>query len=326
MRNQFTNPSLVRYGVDPADYHQQDIKRGDPRYVMSRSELCTFAACPSRWIHGYRFEETESTEWGDLMDCLVTDNARFESRFAIKPQFYLSDKGEEKKWTRAAKVCAAWEDEQGGKTLVKHEAMQEANSAVERLMKDPAIHSFLMCSKKQVMVTADWKDASGLVIPVKILVDLVPDPAHEMYGKCLGDFKTTRNAAPSKWTRAVSDLNYHAQAALYLDIYNAAKPEEDRVEFRHIIVENVKPFEPARRWLDAEMIDYGRAIYRNALSLYAQCLSMNKWPSWDDANNGLIPGWGQVSAEAWMVKQMPIALSNPSSEQTEQREVEDFQH
>lgn len=301
----FINAKYLGHGIDPEEYHAQDAKRGMSHFVMSRSQLVNFASSPSRWINGYKEadEDTTSTEWGSLIDCLVTEPHQFDKKFAVKPDTYRSEKGEEKPWNGNATVCKEWAAEHESKILLKLDSLSRAKFAVSRLELDEEIGEFICCSKKQVMCVAAYKATNGVLVPVKILIDLVPDANHEKFGQDLGDLKTDRDASPAKYNRTVEQRRYHWQAAMNLDVFNAACPDESRHSFRHIVSENVHPYEPGRRWLDSEMIQQGRAQYTAALEQYAQCIATNIWPSWDDAPNQLIAGWSAVKLEAWMVKE-----------------------
>lgn len=304
MNPQFTNAKYIGHGIDPEDYHTHDVPRGDRRFVMSRSQLVNFASSPSRWLAGYKEDDgdTEATAWGSLIDCLVTEEHRFDDKFAVKPATYRNERGEDKPWRGNAKVCEAWEAEHDGKILVKSEKFTQAKFAMMRLLNDSELGEFITCSAKQVMCVADYKASNGVLVPVKILIDLVPDANHHKFGQDLGDLKTDRDASPGKYNRTVEARRYHWQAAMNLDVFNAARPDESRSVFRHVVSENVHPFEPGRRWIDSEMIQQGRAQYTAALELYAACIASNSFPSWDDQGKQLIPGWTQVALEAYMVK------------------------
>ena len=56
----------------------------------------------------------------------------------------------------------------------------------------------------------------------------------------VGDLKSSINAAPKQWARAVANYGYHRQAAFYLDGCNAISPH-DRL-FAWIIQEKDDPF------------------------------------------------------------------------------------
>lgn len=329
--NPFTNAKLVAVGYDPQEYHHQDAKRGDKSFVMSRGELMTFAACPQKWLRGFRSGDTASTDFGTMMDVMFLERATFESGFAVQPAKYKTtgmkcpacgsitdskkcaacktDRMEveiEKDWSGQSNTCKEWvkAQEDDGRTVISIEDAQNAVAASERLSGDEMIASYRECSQTQVYCTADYRDkATGLVVPFKILIDLVPDAAHEVYGRSLGDYKTARTATPRKWMKQVFNLSYHVQAAAYLDVYTAATGE-DRVEFRHIVQENIAPFEVARRLLAMEYVGLGRHQYIAALQKYCRCLAANVWPGFDDEDEtgrDMFNGWRIVNPEDWMV-------------------------
>lgn len=297
--NPLTNGQLIAKNYDSRQYCLQAVKRGDPNYVMSRSDLMDFAVNPLRWRRGGRaYDETDATEWGSLVDCLLLDADRFNDRFSIKPETYPTDDGEEKPWSGNSKWCKQWIKEQGDRTCINNEVWREAHNAADRLTKDPVIGPILATADYQVYVTAEYHDAkTGIIVPVKALIDIVPKGA---LSQSLIDSKTARNGDPSKWGRVVNARDYHVQGALHLDCYNAATHEE-RSDFRHIVQENFPPFEVSKPWLDSSFISLGRAKYVEALKLYAKCLKNNSWDSYDDLQRENYNGWSMVSPEAYMV-------------------------
>lgn len=299
--NPFTNARIIQIGADPEEYHAKPFNRGDKRFVMTRSELTTFARNPQGWLRGYEDEETRSTEFGSLVDCIALTPDQFFARFAIAPETYTNKKGEQSAWRNDKRVAevAEWLEENEGKTIVKRDVNAGAHAAVERLKGDERIAALLACSDTQVFVTGEYHDQdTGLVINVKALLDLVPKVGSP-YQKCLGDLKTARNAAPGAWARVCFEQGYGIQAAFYSDLYVAAT-NEDRTDWLHIIVENEPPYEVARRLISAEFVQYGRDQYFAALRAYCQCLSRNFWPGYDDVGETW-NGWRWVQPEPWMV-------------------------
>jgi len=292
------NAKVIGSDTDPLTYHHQPGKRGERSFVMSRSELLEFAKCPMKWMYGgNEDEEIDSTTFGTLVDILLTQPGRFEDAIAVKPDTYASDEGE-KPWNGNSKVCKAWLKEHEKCLVVSRKEHSDAGLAVARLQSDPAISGFLKGCQCAVMVTADYHDAdTGLIVPLKCLIDIVPQ--HE---KSLADLKTTRNAGHRKWQRDVFDNGYACQAALYLDCYVAATGE-DRVDFRHVLVENVFPFQVGRRILTEDFLNVGRAQYLSALRLYAKCVNEQQFPGYDDNRTDGYNGWTFVHPEPYMLAQ-----------------------
>lgn len=292
----FTNASL--HGVNrQKDYFAQPFSRGDAKYVMSRSDLCEFDICPARWRNGYREDGSESTEWGDLIDCMVLSPDEYVRRYAVKPEHYEAPSGVKKKWRGNAVACQKWEAEHEGMEQVSHALAARATEAVMALEADEQIKALVRVSHRQVMVTGYYTDkATGITVPLKGLIDLVP-PAD-----FLADLKTCGSAKPRAWEKAVFDYNYHVQAALYLDLYNAATGEK-RAEFRHILQENYKPWQVAKRILSPEFIALGRDKYQRILKRYAECLKTGHFPDYDEPQNHdvVIDGWKVVTPKDWMV-------------------------
>lgn len=292
---------IIGEGIDNATYHRQNAKRGAKDFIMSRGELCEFAACPSRWLAGVESEETKSTEWGTLIDCLAMTPEKFPDLFAVTPETYPDKKtGEAKDWNWNATVCKEWREALNGKEAVKYETKCKADEAVKVLFSDERVKELIQGSKKQVMVIGEYQDKeTGLVVPIKGLIDLVPS-LESSQPKCLIDFKTCANGCPGAWPNAVFEHNYHVQAALYLDLYVSATGE-DRCSFLHILQESFAPYQVGRRLLSSEFLNIGRMKYTSALRRYARCLSEGYFPGYDDEGREVIDGWNLTEPRPYML-------------------------
>lgn len=127
--NPFTSAKICGVGVSLETYKRQPprVKRGDPEYVMSRGELAQFSICPARWRNGYREGESESKEWGALLDCIALDRENLTERYAVCPMTYPDTKtGKPKKWNRNATFCEKWEEQQGDREIIKQWDMDAA--------------------------------------------------------------------------------------------------------------------------------------------------------------------------------------------------------
>lgn len=313
--NPFTNAKFIGANVDPEVYHRQDEKtpRGHPEFVMSRSELMLFASCPSRWIHGYAPKETDATAWGSLFDCLVTGApGYFDSKYVVHPRTVTATKsmtcvregeveaGAPVTWRKCGEATEWKQIHAKGRTVLSPDDFDEAEGARRRLMEDPVLSHFITCSAKQVMVTAEFRDEeSGLVIPWKSLIDLVPRAEDETFGVYLGDLKTARSADPGKWEREIDNRNYDAQAAANLDSYTAATGER-RESFVHVIVENEFPFEPTGAYLSMQFVELGRLKIVRALRFYCECVKLKFFPSWRDfTSREVYGGFIACDADQW---------------------------
>lgn len=286
-------PAAPQCGTDPSKYHAfgSDFKRGEANYVMSRSELKKFAQCPRRWLIGTAEESSDAMEWGSLMDCVVLTPNRVAEIYAVEPATYPAkgkkkdDPEIQKPWTYQADHCKTWRADRRaeGKEPVKSEgkeSLSEAWKAAKRLIDDSHIDLFLQVSKRQVWINVEWADEeTGIVVPIKCLLDLVPDPSSE-FGDTLGDLKTTCNASYRAWCKQVYNEGWHTQASLYLDAYNVASGLKYR-NFEHQISENFAPYEPTHRMLSSEFLLLGRVEYQRQLKSYCQCLKTGIFQGYD---------------------------------------------
>ena len=333
----FTNCKIEGDGVSYETYSKQPdgAVRGSKNYIMSRGELTEFALCPEKWLKiPIEDNSTTATNWGSLIDTLLTGPEAFDLKFIVCPETYTSTKGEEKPWTNKSSTCRKWNDEQKnqGLTVITQKVYDNALLAVKTVSEHPAFVELLKVSRKQVYITGFWKDkATGLDIPVRVLLDLVPPADHPTLGKWLCDLKTARNGDPEKWGRVVDDCAYDTQAALYLDMYiSATGRKEDRNTWVWAVQENTPPFhivEPMPA-ASSEFLAWGRAKYQHALAYYAQCLKTGVWPSYQPFGSVMF-GLQIIGPESlYRYKQM-AGLGNrqalpeaPEPEQTEEENVD----
>lgn len=303
IKNPLLDGRVVQADADYTEYSHQVVERGKRQYVMGRSDLMDFARCPHKWLMGYASEETDATEWGQLFEQLIMYPDHFEQRFAVCPETYPDSKTKEPKpWTFAANFCKEWREQNKGKTIIKADTETQARNAVKFFNGKPALRELVRCSKKQVWLEGKYEDkATEIIVPLHGLIDLAPDKEHEEFGCSLADLKTTKDADPFSWARDVHRYGLHVQAALYLDLWNAATGE-GRIDFRHAISESGPPWETACRVLSQDFITLGRMRYIEALERYCQCLKSGDWPGYDTPEKGTVwQGWLITEPESWMV-------------------------
>lgn len=117
------------------------------------------------------------------------------------------------------------------------------------------------------------------------------------------DLKTTVDARPYAFSRAIYNYNYHVQAAFYMDQYEwiTGRLLED---FIFIVVESEAPHACKMYRLDPESIDVGRATYRNALNEYAKCKKSGIWPGYENSEieEISIPRWAMNKYDEQLIE------------------------
>lgn len=303
---EITNPlssgRLVSDNVSYEDYSKQVVDRGHRAFRMGRSDLHDFSECPHKWFVGYASEDTDATEWGKLFDGLIMYPETAKDRFAVCPETYTNEKGEVKDWTFAAKVCKQWREDHKDQQIVKATTFLEAQNAAKCFYGTPELEAVVNCSQCQVMVEAEYHDEeTKLIIPIKTLMDFVPDAKHPKFGQSLADLKTTKSGKPFSFARDVFSHWLHVQAALYLDVWNACG-QDQRIEWRLLVSESEAPWEATPYLLSQDYITLGRMIYIQALQRYCRCLTTKSWPGYaDPERDNLYDGWALIEPESWMV-------------------------
>lgn len=303
----FKNAKVFATRADSNQYHSETGERGKPDFVMSSSSARLFSQCPSRWVDGYNPPDSDSKDWGNMIDTRHLTPDLWEKKYVLQPSTYEAlDKkgnptGEDKEWNNNATVCREWNARQEvkGLTPVKPKEVAEVNAAHARLMRDETIEAFRDASEFQFWIKGEWHDNNGIVIPVQALIDYVPRLDSE-FAKCLGDLKSTRNAAPRPFARFAYGAGYHIQAGWNMDLYTAAVPDEDRNTFCLVLQENFRPYQTGKRMLSQAFVDIGRATYKGILARYCECIKTGNWPDYETQSKDAVQGWNLIEPEAWM--------------------------
>lgn len=111
------------------------------------------------------------------------------------------------------------------------------------------------------------------------------------------DLKTAKDASPKGFAKQIANLNYHMQAAFYIDGLNAIAKGNRR--FLFLAVEKTPPYVPALYDLSDDAINEGRMKYRHHLRLYQECTKTGYWPGYTQTVEPItIPKWSfEMEAE-----------------------------
>jgi hypothetical protein len=360
----FQNARIIAKDANPEEYHKQVGERGTLGFSVSSSSLRMFDMCPSKFIHGFEMAPSASLEYGALFDTIVLTPDQFDKRYAVQPETYettgmkcpncedVSAKSKKcaackcervevqitKKWSNGATVCEVWVAEQiaAGKEVCSASELADAQAAAKRLFDDPIIGDYIRESDKQVWIAAEWHDAAtGLVVPVKCLVDLLPRRDSEFFDGA-GDLKSTKCAKKLAWERFADHVGYNIQGAWNIDLVQAALPNEQRRKFAFILSESHHPWEPSREMMEDDndpqsnsLMSNARSKYRRIMANYCQCLKHNKWPGYADTDEAS-EGWNVWQQDPYSAQRDMFATRfnfGEAEESTpEQPEIVDFRH
>lgn len=277
--------------------------------TLCRSDIMAVLSCPAKWRKAGTEPDkpTRSMEFGSLFDCLLLQPNKMDQYYKLSPPTYKNGDGEVKPWTLKSPTCRKWKEERQaeGFLVCCEEDEAEARKAASDLLSSEhsqQLKRLLVDAEVQVFSIAKYTDKdTGVSVWVKCLTDIVPHEDDPEFSKSLFDLKTAKSAAPRAWTKAVFDNDYHVQAALNIDIQRAATGR-DFQDFRHLIIENQPPYEPAKRFLSQEFINLGRETYLRGLKTYCRCVAEKRWPSYRDTTKLLLAdGFEACEPEPYML-------------------------
>ncbi len=120
----------------------------------------------------------------------------------------------------------------------------------------------------------------------KARMDVVPS------GNCLADVKTTGDASPAAFAKAMIEFGYACQAAHYLDLWNRLFPEDTRNEFVFWVVEKTPPYLCACYFIGADSLAWAREVNAARLATYDGCVETGRWPGYPEGPQQIeIPKW-----------------------------------
>ena len=118
------------------------------------------------------------------------------------------------------------------------------------------------------------------------LVKIRPDCKR---GRMMADLKTSVDASPSGFQKAIANFDYHASAAFYMDI-GAILDGSDYTEWHWIVVEKKKPYLVAVYQPDEDMLEAGREKYLRGLEWIKEGRKTGEWPGYESQTLSL-PRW-----------------------------------
>jgi hypothetical protein len=253
------NNATIEHNLGRAYY----LRSASPRNLeapVSKTLLWDFNESPYKWRHSSGKEATKAMDLGTLIHSAILEpNIPLDQVAAISP---FAD--------FRTKAAQEWRDDQRemGRMIATEDDIRAA-SGCEQVFSEDYAQRFGVGYKSEVAVFAEIG-----ATPIKGMIDIVPDGLD-----LLVDLKTTpkRIGSLREITNTIIYFGYHWQAALYLDLWNAASGEH-RSRFVFCFIEVTEPYESAWVEVSPELIEAGRAGYMNALAKWQSCVAIDVWP------------------------------------------------
>jgi hypothetical protein len=239
-------------------------------------------------------EPTPAMKLGSALHSMILEPVAFFDRYIVEPDnpprrptsAQRSAKKPSEETITAIEFWDNFDSAARGREILttdQWEMCKKANLAVRAA---PASKILLSTGKPEV--TLVWRDLETEVL-CKARVDWYKP------GVVL-DLKSTRSAAPADFGKQVAQLNWHVQAAFYLDGIRALTGQDHIFVFAALEKDEDHPH-AAFYYANEMVVERGREIYRKRLGQYAECLKNNDWPGYPDELTELtFPAWALKEA------------------------------
>lgn len=249
-----------------------------PSPGVSVSALKRFAEAPAK-VKVNR-ASTSSLAFGSLAHTAILQPHLLADRYHVVDLERISAR---EKATKDAMAAA------GGRELVKRSDWNDAMRLRDRVHSHPTLRDMLAPQGMQVEASFYWID------PITELLCRGRADALRDDWEVVIDLKSTVDASPEGFQRAVANYNYHWQQAHYeRGLSFTWKPPQ---AFFFVAIETEDPFLPAIYELDTRAVDLGRRQVAENLERWAECERTGIWPGYPDQPQPLdLPGWAYAKA------------------------------
>lgn len=233
---------------------------------ISKSGLDKINKTPAHYKYG-EFEVTKPMEIGTALHAAVLEPDVFASDFLMLPDV------KDRRASEYKKACAAYDNVLVGKECDQITGMVDAlndNFKASELMSGVGHRELSVFVRDPVM---------GVLC--KCRFDFI---SIEENGAYTVDLKTTSDANEEAFSASMARYRYYVQSAFYSDVWLWATGLE-LSRFWFIAVESKKPHGVICRYLDDESVQLGRDEYRANLNTYAECISNDFWPCYEQPAN-----------------------------------------
>jgi hypothetical protein len=264
---------------------------------INQSGLKHFHKCRSL-AHAYQASkkqyDNETLSFGRLVHSLILEPELFESQYVVADKPDLRTTAGKKQWQEVLALT-----EQTNKQLVSTQDYEQAQRMRRSVESHRQAHALLRehvtapaSRQTEQLLTGNLYDSDNQPHVCKgradcILTDVYTQPV-------IVDLKTTEDASARGFRDSCAKYSYHLQAAFYVDLL--ADCGHPNAKFVFVAVEKTAPYGVQVLEASDDFIKQGRAAYRQALKLWAECqkkvMFLEDIPAYsDDIVEISVPEW-----------------------------------
>ncbi len=247
-----------------------------PRLSASGAKL--LSRSPAHYWHNRRHPapETPALRIGKAVHALALEGREaFASAFTVAPEC-------DRRTTIGKALWADFTAASEGRTVLTATESELVEGMAGAILAHPLVPALLEGGTPELSMI--WTDpSSGSPCKGRLDVARLADGA-------IVDLKTTADASPAAFARAVLNFGYGTQAAAYTA--GARELGADVTDFIIIAAEKSPPFAVGIYRMPEAALELGRRRWREACELYVRCREAGTWPGYPEPITELtIPNW-----------------------------------
>ena len=263
------------YTMSNSDYH-----RGPGKKSLSKGGLDQLAKSAAHYKAHLEQESspTPAMIFGSQFHCAALEQDLFKKKYVVDPKIYRRTKAGKAEY---AEFQASLEEK--GQSVITQDNLDLINRMVESMYKSEIAASLLTDGIAESSIF--WNHPKwGFSCKCR------PDFLNEKH-KIAIDLKTTTDASPQAFAKAIVNYKYHWQASHYLaGINQIISPDYE--EFVFIAIEKTPPYAVQNYILKRDDIYLAEEQIKPLYAQFAECISSDIWPGPTDRIQVVdLPGW-----------------------------------
>lgn len=232
---------------------------------LSASQIKQLLVNPYAYVTKQKMAQTDAMNLGSAVHTLTLEPHKFDKEFAVMPKV-------DGRTAAGKEAKIIFERECQGKIVINQDQYEIAMKAAQSILNSP-IGKLLTGGKAEASY---FTNIDGFDVRVR------PDYYREDIGVVF-DVKTTQDASPDGFTKAIANYGYYIQDAFYLKALQNLELNANRFVF--IAVETKEPFMVGIYELTPDAVDFGWSETKRAFEIY-QNLDKYQEPVFKDTKSG----------------------------------------
>jgi hypothetical protein len=225
-------------------------------------------------------DDTDALILGRAVHCLILDGEScYDHRFAVGPCDHRGRKD--------------WKDWRAD-VPSDMDALRPMDDAQARAMAESIMHH---PAARDLLEAADLREVSMLWEQDGVPCKARPDALAPSIGAVV-DVKTTIDAGPNAFMRAIWNFGYHRQGAHYMPGVRTLRPDAEWQYYAIIALEKEPPYLPAVYELRDDAIAGGETQLAPLRQRWAECMRTGHWPGYPSGSTQIsLPPWGWTAID-----------------------------